>query len=205
MGFFKKLLAKFFKRFRKEKVKIGIFGPPNSGKTTLANRILNDLGLEDLGEASPIPHETREVQSREDLTLKLGRRTIDFDIIDTPGLTEKVEPKSFTEHGVEEKESKKRTVEAIHGVVESIRVIDKVDAALVLLDAQEQEVSDLTRMLVTNLEYEGKRVLIVVNKIDLNSDVTFAQEAFPDYNLVLISAKTSRNLEELYDQMIKNF
>ena len=30
--------------FKKKRAKIGLYGPPNAGKTTLANRILHDWG-----------------------------------------------------------------------------------------------------------------------------------------------------------------
>ena len=46
MGFFsgfRESLGAWIKRiFKKKRAKIGLYGPPNSGKTTLANRIVKD-------------------------------------------------------------------------------------------------------------------------------------------------------------------
>ena len=57
--------------FRKKKdIKIGLYGPVNSGKTTLANRICIDWLGEELGKASIVPHETREIQMKESVTIK---------------------------------------------------------------------------------------------------------------------------------------
>ena len=47
------------KIFKKKRARIGLYGPPNAGKTTLANRILKDWSTGDaIGTVSPIPHET---------------------------------------------------------------------------------------------------------------------------------------------------
>ena len=61
--------------FRKKAVKIGIYGPPNAGKTTLANRIIHTFvdDNEDMGVATEIPHETRRVIKREGVLIDLKR------------------------------------------------------------------------------------------------------------------------------------
>ena len=56
-------LAKWFGGlFGKKHARIGLYGPPNAGKTTLANRIARDFTGETVGSASPVPHETRRVR-----------------------------------------------------------------------------------------------------------------------------------------------
>lgn len=61
MGLFRKgSFAAILQRiFGKKHAKIGIYGPPNVGKTTLANRILRDWTGDIMGSVSEIPHETR--------------------------------------------------------------------------------------------------------------------------------------------------
>ena len=61
MGLFGKgSLSRIIKKiFGKRHARIGIYGPPNVGKTTLANRILRDWTGDIMGSASEIPHETR--------------------------------------------------------------------------------------------------------------------------------------------------
>ena len=50
---------------KKKHIKLGLYGPPNAGKTTLANRICQDWLGEEMGTVSNIPHETREIQIKE--------------------------------------------------------------------------------------------------------------------------------------------
>ena len=66
--FIQKLLKDLFKK--KKHVKLGLYGPPNGGKTTLANRICQDWLGEDMGLVSSIPHETREVKIKEQISIK---------------------------------------------------------------------------------------------------------------------------------------
>jgi GTPase SAR1 family protein len=45
MGFGDRLTRVLHRLFNKKHVKIGIYGPPNAGKTTLATRIARDWGM----------------------------------------------------------------------------------------------------------------------------------------------------------------
>ncbi|MCX6711369.1 MAG: 50S ribosome-binding GTPase, partial [Candidatus Woesearchaeota archaeon] len=68
----------FFRRlfFKRKNLKIGIYGPPNGGKTTLANRICEDWLGEELGKVSPVAHETREMQLKEQVHIKSGKKEL---------------------------------------------------------------------------------------------------------------------------------
>ena len=47
----------FNELFRSKKdIKLGLYGPPNGGKTTLANVICKDWLRGELGTGSPVPH-----------------------------------------------------------------------------------------------------------------------------------------------------
>ena len=50
-----------------EPKRIGIYGPPNAGKTTLANRIARDWTGDAVGPESHVPHETRRARRKEDV------------------------------------------------------------------------------------------------------------------------------------------
>ena len=50
--------------FKKVKMRIGNYGPPNAGKTTLANRILRNWTGDIMGSPRDIPHETRSARLR---------------------------------------------------------------------------------------------------------------------------------------------
>ena len=94
---------------RKRTFRIGIYGPPNAGKTTLANRIVRDWIGDAVGPVSEVPHETRRIRRKEDSTItgqNGGSATID--IVDTPGVTTKIDYNEFVEYGIEKEEAVKR-------------------------------------------------------------------------------------------------
>ena len=110
------------KIFKKKRARIGLYGPPNAGKTTLANRILKDWSTGDaIGTVSPIPHETRRAMRREGLVINANGSSIELDIVDTPGMATKIDFKEFMAFGLSETESKKRAKEATEGVIEAIK------------------------------------------------------------------------------------
>ena len=67
--FMKKFVNRIFKNFfkKRKQLKIGLYGPPNGGKTTLANKICQDWLGEDMGLVSNVAHETREMQIKEQM------------------------------------------------------------------------------------------------------------------------------------------
>jgi GTPase SAR1 family protein len=97
MGLFGKTsFAAIMRRmFGKKHAKIGIYGPPNVGKTTLANRILRDWTGDIMGSVSEIPHETRIAKWKKDVKIENGNSSLFMDIVDTPGISTKVDYKEF--------------------------------------------------------------------------------------------------------------
>ena len=91
MGLFGKIsLASILQRiFGKKHAKIGIYGPPNVGKTTLANRILRDWTGDIMGSVSEIPHETRRAKWKRNVKVENGGSSLLMDIVDTPGVQQK--------------------------------------------------------------------------------------------------------------------
>ena len=59
---------------KEKRIVIGIYGAPNAGKTTLANRIAMDCNVEPKGVVSEIPHETGEIVRIENLELNVNGR-----------------------------------------------------------------------------------------------------------------------------------
>jgi GTPase len=66
--FSKRILKSIFSK--REQVRLGFYGPPNAGKTTLANTICKNWTGEEMGAVSKIPHETRNVQFKEKVDIK---------------------------------------------------------------------------------------------------------------------------------------
>ena len=197
-GFFRSLFG------TKKLVKLGIYGPVNAGKTTIANRICKDWIGEELGTVSKIPHETREIQIKEKVKIKSDSKELDFNIIDTPGITTKIDYEDFLKYKLNEKEAKKRAKEATKGVIEAIKWLESVDAVLVVLDAAENPYNQVNITIIGNLAARNIPVLIVGNKIDLKkANIKRIQDAFPQYPVIGISAETGKNIKEFYEELFK--
>lgn len=189
---------------KKKDVKIGLYGPVNAGKTTLANRICVDWLGEELGTASEIPHETREIQMKEKVTMKHNGKSMTFALVDTPGIATKIDFEEFLKFGMKRNDAKQRAKEATKGVIEAIKWLDKMDLVLVVLDATEDPLNQVNITLLGNLDARKIPVLIVGNKVDLRkSNIERIREAFPQYDVLGISAKEGKNVPELYEKLFK--
>jgi len=205
-----KILKNFTKRilnfiFRKrKKIVLGFYGPPNVGKTSLANRISKDWTGEEIGKVSKIPHETRHVQFKEEVEIKNKNKILKFKLIDTPGIATKIDYEDFLKFKLKKKEAQKRAKEATQGVIESIKWLDDVNAVVVVLDATQNPYSQVNITIIGNLLVRDIPVLIVANKIDLaKADVKKIEAAFPEYEVVGISAKEGTNMEEFYESLFR--
>lgn len=206
MGLFSNFLKKFLKNLFKKKgeIKLGIYGPPNGGKTTLANKITMDWLGEEMGSVSPIAHETREIQIKEQITVKSKNKELTFNLVDTPGIATKIDFEEFIKAGLEEKEAKTRAKEATKGVIDSIKWLDDMDAVVVVLDGTKDPYSQVNITIIGNLEARKIPVLIVANKVDLKkADIKKVQAAFPQYDVIGISAKYGTNIDGFYESLFK--
>jgi GTPase len=202
LDFFKRIFSDLFNV--KKNVKIGFYGPPNAGKTTLANQICMDFIGEELGTVSKVPHETRNVQFKEKVDVKHKGKEAIFKIIDTPGIATKIDYEDFIHFGLSVKEAKTRAREATKGVIEAIKWLDDVDAVIVVLDASKNPYSQVNVTIIGNLVARKIPVLIAANKIDLRgADAKKIEAAFPEYGVVGISAKQGKNMEEFYDNLFQ--
>ena len=201
-NFAQRVFLSIFKK--KGGVKLGFYGSPNAGKTSLANRICQDWLGEDLGSVSRMPHETREIQIKEKVVLERNGKKIEFKLIDTPGIATKIDFEDFMKFGLKRKASQDRAKEATQGIIESIKWLDDMDAVVVLIDSTMNPYSQVNITILGNLMARKIPVLVVANKIDLKkSDIKKVRGAFPDYDVVGISAKSGENIEEFYEELFK--
>ncbi|NMC09801.1 MAG: GTP-binding protein [Methanothrix sp.] len=211
MGFissFKNSLGAWIKSiFKKKRAKIGIYGPPNAGKTTLAKRIVHDWsGDDDFGNVSHIPHETRRAMRKEGVVINANGSSIELDIVDTPGMATKIDFKEFMAFGLSEAESKKRAKEATEGVIEAIKWLDDLDGVLLVMDSTEDPYTQVNVTVIGNMEARKLPLLIVANKMDLpNASPARIKAAFPQHAMVQISALEGSNIDDLYTAIAANF
>ncbi len=202
-----KKLVKIFNRMfkRKKLIRLGLYGPPNAGKTTLANKISIDWTGEPVGKVSEIPHETREVQKKEHVMVKSEGHTIEMNILDMPGIATKIDFEEFLEFGMDKDDAQERAKEATKGVIEAIKWLEHVDTALVVMDATEDPYTQVNITIIGNLEARDIPVVIVANKIDLkDSEADRIKEAFPQHPVIEISAKKGKHINDLYKAISKH-
>lgn len=201
-NFARRIFSGIFKK--KGEIKLGFYGSPNAGKTSLANKICQDWLGEDLGAVSKIAHETREIQVKEKVIMERDGKKIEFKLIDTPGIATRIDFEDFMKFGMKKKEAQTRAKEATQGIIDSIKWLDDMDAVVVLIDSTVNPYSQVNITILGNLVARDIPVLVVANKIDLKkSDIKKVKKAFPDYEVVGISAKSGENIEEFYEELFK--
>ncbi len=191
---------------KKKEIKLGLYGPPNAGKTSLANRVCKDwLGEEiEMGSASAIPHETREIQIRDQIKIKKKGKELSFNLVDTPGIATKIDYEDFLKFKMNKKDAKERAKQATKGVIDAIKWLDDMDAVVVVLDSTVNPYSQVNITIIGNLAARDIPVLIVGNKIDLKkSDIKKIESAFPQYKVVGVSATKGKNVDKFYDALLK--
>ncbi len=212
MSFFirtKKKISKFLKSFfKKHQARIGIYGPPNAGKTTLANRIVRDWTGDAVGPVSEVPHETRRARRKEGIVITGNNgSSITIDIVDTPGVTTKIDYKEFLEYGLEKDEAVTRAREATEGVAEAMHWLrEDIDGVIYMLDSTLDPFMQVNIMMVGIIESRDLPILIVANKIDLpDASPQRIKSAFPQHPVISISGLEGENVEQLYEKMVEFF
>lgn len=162
----------------KHGIPVAIVGEPNVGKSTLLNRILN----EERSIVSEIPGTTRDYV--ED-TKTVGSYLFRF--IDTAGLRQGLDP-----------------VEAA-GIHRSYVKAAEASVILLLFDASDCEndriMSGIESLRSQIVDFDQKKIVIVVNKIDLLVTMPKHLRELLEYDVVFISAKRNENIHELIDKI----
>ena len=118
--FINKVLKNIFKK--KSHVKLGLYGPPNAGKTTMANRICKDWLGEEMGTVSNVAHETREITIKEQINIKNNGKEITFSLVDTPGIATKIDYEEFMKAGMPLNGSMTWTQSSLSSMQQLIRI-----------------------------------------------------------------------------------
>lgn len=175
--------------------------------TTLANRIARDWTGDAIGPESHVPHETRRARRKENVEIERNGRTVTIDIVDTPGVTTKVDYKEFLDYDMEKEDAVRRSREATEGVAEAMHWLrEDVDGVIYVLDSTEDPFTQANTMLIGIIESRNLPVLIFANKIDLDeSSIQRIENAFPQHETVPLSALEGDNMDEVYDKIAEYF
>ena len=161
-------------------IKVAVLGRPNSGKSSLINRI---LGLDRLV-VSELPGTTRDA-----VDTKFSYRGKEYLLIDTAGIRRKARVK--------------KKIEKI-SMIKALKSLDRCHVAAILLDAAEGVTEQDARIFGFALE-RGRGVVLVVNKWDLiksDSQKTKELDNAIDRQLQFISFAPRINLSALTGQRV---
>ncbi|MCJ7518819.1 MAG: ribosome biogenesis GTPase Der [Anaerolineaceae bacterium] len=172
-----------------ESVKIAIVGKPNSGKSSL----LNKLAGEQRAIVSPIAGTTRDA-----IDTYITYDNIPVTLIDTAGIRRR----GRIDRGVEK-----------YSVIRSMRAIERCDVALLIIDATTNISAQDTHIAGFILE-AWKSTVVLVNKWDAIEKDTFTIEEykqriraslnFMDYvPIMFISAKTGQRVDQVLPEALK--
>jgi GTP-binding protein len=126
-------------------VRIAILGKPNTGKSSLANRLTGTEG----SIVSPIPGTTRDIVEG-----RFTYRGKTFEVLDTAGIRRKSRVKDAVEY---------------YSVNRAIESIGMADLVFLMIDATEGLV-DQDKKIAAQAVKEGRGVVLVLNKWDLLAD-----------------------------------
>lgn len=156
----------------KNGIPVAIIGEPNVGKSTLLNTLLN----EDKAIVSDIPGTTRD--AIEDVVNLDG---ILFRFIDTAGIRET-----------------KDTIESL-GIKRTFSKIKNAEIVLLMVDASQSNIENSISEIKNKIG--DKKLLIIINKIDLSEKKTSLGAIKSLYETVEISAKHKKNIKELIEKL----
>lgn len=196
-----------FKKRSQGGYRLGIYGSPNAGKTTLANAMLRDWAGEVMGSVSEVPHETRRVLTRQRVVMATDEGSLTVDVMDTPGLASRVDPIDFElMYNMDEDAAAKRAEEATQGILEAIEALNTLHAMILVLDCADDLYSQVNQVLLTHVQAKRLPMLVVANKVDLpTAQPDMVRKMFGRHTVVAISAKTGEGLDAFYDTLIRDF
>ncbi len=166
----------------KNGIPVAIIGKPNVGKSTLLNALLN----EERAIVSEIPGTTRD--AIEDTITLSG---VAFRFIDTAGLRDSQDE-----------------IESV-GIERTYEKIRMASVILYLFDASETSLEEIVETITefrkeVGDEEEGKRLVLIANKIDLLEEIPHHFRNLVDLETIFVSAKRKENISMIADSLLKS-
>lgn len=193
---------------------IGIYGPANAGKSTLANQIITDWTPDDEDteelKTGAVPHETRRAHRQDNLVIERDEGTVTINIVDTPGVETTVSADEFVEHDEfdgDKDDALERSRQATEGIAEAMHWLrDDVGGVIYVLDSSQDPFTQVNTMLIGIIESRDLPVVILANKTDLEqSSVQRIRNAFPQHPVIPVSALEGDNMDAAYDKFAEEF
>ncbi len=172
------LIATFSEgRMFREGVATAIVGRPNVGKSTLLNQLLQ----QERAIVTPIPGTTRDTIEE---SINIGG--FPLRLIDTAGIT-------HTQDVVEK-----------HGIKRSRQALKQAELVLLVLDGS-QPLTDDDRKIIQAATGDNKKIILIINKMDLKQGVDPAQlqSLLPTDEVIYLSAKQGQGLDKLTKAIVK--
>ncbi|MFH1160772.1 MAG: tRNA uridine-5-carboxymethylaminomethyl(34) synthesis GTPase MnmE [bacterium] len=163
----------------KKGIPVAIIGKPNVGKSTLLNALLN----EEKAIVSEIPGTTRD--AIEDTIVLEG---FSFRFIDTAGLR-----------------ASEDQIESM-GIGRTWTKMEEAAVILYLFDATRDSFKDVANALVefeSMFKEQGKRLILVGNKMDLLSELPKGFGKFVEHETIFVSAKRKENMHMIAESLLK--
>ncbi len=128
--------------------------------------------------------------------------SLDMTIVDTPGIATSIDYREFQQHGLSRQDSITRAKEATRGVIKAIQSLDKMDAAIVVVDAARAPFDQINWTVIGNLEARKIPIIVAANKTDLSdADIDLVKETF-NGEIIPISAKEGSGMDQLYGSIL---
>ncbi|MDY7029863.1 MAG: ribosome biogenesis GTPase Der [Spirochaetota bacterium] len=165
------------------RIRLAILGKPNTGKSTLSNRL---LGI-DASIVSDVPGTTRDV-----IEGSFSYHGTIFQVMDTAGIRRKKKVRESVEY---------------YSVNRAFATIEESDVILLIVDVQEG-LTDQDKKIATQAVKRGKGILLILNKWDTLQDMENTEQAVKDRTrylfpvlgfapLIPISAMTGMGVDKM--------
>ena len=172
-------------------IKIAILGKPNTGKSTLSNRLTSS----NASIVSDIPGTTRDVVEGSFVFKKRN-----FQVLDTAGIRRKSKVNENIEY---------------YSVNRAIKTLDQADIVFLIIDAQEG-LTDQDKKIAALAHDKGRGIIMVLNKWDTMPDVKNGFRAVKDRinflfgqmeyaPIIALSALTGSGVSELLNTSLKMY
>ncbi len=171
-----------------DRIKVAVIGKPNSGKSSLINRMLGEERVI----VSDIAGTTRDAVDT-DFDNEFGR----FTLIDTAGIRRSAKVKDVVEK---------------YSVLRAGTAVERADVCLIMIDATEG-ITEQDEKIAGIAHEAGKASIVVVNKWDLiekdnstvnefNKKIQIALAYMPYAPIIYVSAKTGQRVTNIFEQIL---